>query len=87
MIASSKTEHQNTTFIKSIRDLCSSSNPEVDFEKLVSEIEKQNQVFGEENDEGALEIIPSAIRQSIAFLTVGRLTPNFFAKEISVPIK
>jgi superfamily II DNA or RNA helicase len=47
MIASSKTQHQNTQFIKNIRDLCSSPNPESDFEKLIAEIERENQLLDE----------------------------------------
>lgn len=55
-------DNSNTQLIKSIRDLCSSLEPEFDFEKLVAEIEKQNQAFDEEpseKDETELEIVPS----------------------------
>ena len=56
---------RNTTapLIKNIRDLCSSPNPEVDFEKLVAEIEKENAVLETEDlaDEEVetLEVIPT----------------------------
>ena len=48
MIASSKTKTQNAPFIKNIRDLCSSPNPESDFEKLIAEIERENQLLDED---------------------------------------
>ena len=48
MIASSKTENKNASLIKSIRDLCSSPNPEADFETLIAEIERENQLLDED---------------------------------------
>jgi superfamily II DNA or RNA helicase len=60
MIASANTKHQNTNLIKRIRDLCSSPNPEADFEKLAAEIERQNEACEEEfEDEEIIEVIPS----------------------------
>jgi hypothetical protein len=40
--------NSNAPLIKSIRDLCSSPNPESDFEKLIAEIERENQLLDEE---------------------------------------
>ena len=60
LVAIKESTNSNAPLIKNIRDLCSSPNPEVDFEKLISEIEKQSQAFDEEISEEALEIIPSA---------------------------
>ena len=51
MLASSKTEHQSASLIKNIRDLCSSPTPEADFEKLIAEIERENQLLDEGIDE------------------------------------
>lgn len=49
MIDSSKnTSNSNAPLIKSIRDLCSSSNPESEFEKLIAEIERENQLLDED---------------------------------------
>lgn len=63
MIAASTRIKGNTNapFIKNIRDLCSSLNPEADFEKLVAEIERQNKAFEEEfeNEDKITEVIPS----------------------------
>ncbi len=56
MIASSKTENKSAPLIKSIRDLCSSPDSESDFEKLIAEIERENQLT-DELDTGTLEII------------------------------
>jgi superfamily II DNA or RNA helicase len=60
LVAIKESTNSNAPLIRNIRDLCSSPNPEADFEKLISEIEKQNQAFDEEISEEALEIIPSA---------------------------
>lgn len=49
MIASSKNAtNTNAPLIKSIRDLCSSPNPEADFEKLIAEIEEENELLDED---------------------------------------
>jgi superfamily II DNA or RNA helicase len=48
LIAASKNSNNtNSELIKSIRDLCSSPNPESDFEKLIAEIERENQLLDE----------------------------------------
>lgn len=63
MIRSLRQVTQSSTLIQSIRDLCSSPNPEVDFEKLVSEIEKQNEELENEeleSEEETTQVIPSA---------------------------
>ena len=61
MVTSLRQVTKSSELIKSIRDLCSSSNPEADFDKIISEIEKQNQAYDEELDseEGNFEVIPS----------------------------
>jgi len=49
MIASSKNaNNSNSPLIKNIRDLCSSPNPEFDFERLIAEIERENQLLDED---------------------------------------
>lgn len=53
------TGNSNTQLIKDIRDLCSSPNPEVDFEELIAEIEAQNEKPGSEEDVMP-EIVPAA---------------------------
>jgi superfamily II DNA or RNA helicase len=68
MIASSKNPlNTNAPLIKSIRDLCSSSDPEADFETLIAEIERENQLADEPDTESpdteTLEIIPEAINE------------------------
>lgn len=47
MITASKKENKNAPLIQSIRDLCSSPNPEADFETLIAEIERENQLLDE----------------------------------------
>jgi hypothetical protein len=57
MIASSSISSQsNANLIKSIRDLCSSPNPEADFETLVAEIEAQDAAL--DDDEIDVEAEP-----------------------------
>ena len=58
MIAASGNRcNSNTGLIKSIQDLCSSPNPEADFEKIVAKIEEQNAAL--DNDElGSNQEIP-----------------------------
>ncbi len=52
MIASSKNAtNSNTSLIKNIRDLCSSSYPETDFEKIITEIEQGNELLDDELSE------------------------------------
>ena len=46
--ASNNPSNSNNTLLKSIRDLCSSPNPESDFEKLIAEIERENQLLDED---------------------------------------
>jgi len=64
MIASSvKSNNSNAPLIKSIRDLCSSPNPESDFEKIVAEIEEQNATLDNDelsdNEEIAPDVVPA----------------------------
>ncbi len=62
MIASSRSETKSASLIKDIRDLCSSPNPESDFDKLTTEIERENERLEiEEIDvvEPDTEIIPN----------------------------
>jgi superfamily II DNA or RNA helicase len=64
MIAASKDiKNSNAHLIKSIQDLCSSPNPESDFEKIVAEIEEQNATLDNEelgdNEEIALDVLPT----------------------------
>ncbi len=47
MITASASKNKSTPLIKSIRDLCSSPNPEADFEKIISEVERENQLTDE----------------------------------------
>ncbi|MCL5611103.1 MAG: hypothetical protein M1485_00890, partial [Chloroflexi bacterium] len=51
VIASKNSANTNASLIKSIRDLCSSPNPESDFEKLIAEIERENQLLDEDIEE------------------------------------
>jgi len=62
LVASKERTNSNAGLIQNIRDLCSSSNPEADFEKLVSEIEKQNaEIENEEleSEEETTQVVPS----------------------------
>jgi len=62
MIASISYKTTHSQLLKRIQDLCSSSNPEADYEKLVSEIEKQNaEIENKELDgEGeTTQVVPS----------------------------
>jgi SAM-dependent methyltransferase len=59
--ASGNSKNSNAHLIQSIQDLCSSPNPESDFEKIVAEIEEQNATLNNEelgNDE---EIAPDVV--------------------------
>jgi len=47
--------------IQSIKVLCSSLNPESDFEKIVSEIEKQNVLISEDRFNGSGEIVTEVV--------------------------
>ncbi len=61
IIASAQTQVQNAPLLKSIRDLCSSPNPEADFDKLIAEIERENEEPDTETpDTEEPEIIPTA---------------------------
>ncbi len=54
------TNNSKSELIGSIRDLCSSPDPEADFDKIIADIERQNQAF--DNDEtGAEAPIPDVI--------------------------
>jgi hypothetical protein len=58
------TRHANNTtsqLIKSIRDLCSSPDPETDFEELVAEIEEQNAALDDEGIDAEAELIPEVV--------------------------
>ena len=46
--ASKNSANTSAPLIKSIRDLCSSPNPESDFEKIIAEIERENELFDED---------------------------------------
>ncbi len=62
MMRSLRQVTQSSTLIQSIRDLCSSPTPEVDFEKLVAEIERQNELLENEEPDGEekiTQVIPS----------------------------
>ncbi|MBK8420018.1 helicase-related protein [Candidatus Villigracilis saccharophilus] len=48
LISARDVRNSTTSLIKSIRDLCSSPNPESDFEKLITEIERENQLLDED---------------------------------------
>lgn len=52
--ASKNPANSNAPLIKSIRDLCSSPNPESDFEKLIAEIERENQLLDEDLSEESI---------------------------------
>lgn len=61
MINSSKhsNHRENASFLKSIKDLCSSPNPESDFEALINEIERENELLdSEEPETEEPELIP-----------------------------
>jgi len=51
LVASRESTNSNVPLIKSIRDLCSSPNPEADFETLIAEIERENQLLDENVEE------------------------------------
>lgn len=62
LIASLRHITRSSALIRDLRDLCSSPNTEADFEKLVSEIEKQNEEIenkGIESEEETTQVIPS----------------------------
>jgi superfamily II DNA or RNA helicase len=66
LIAAKEPTNSNSPLIKSIRDLCSSSTPESDFERLIAEIERENQLLDEGIDEDepiaevdVVEIVPT----------------------------
>jgi superfamily II DNA or RNA helicase/SAM-dependent methyltransferase len=62
MIASSvKSNNSNAPLIKSIRDLCSSPNPESDFEKIVAQIQEQNAAVDNKEPGNGEEIAPDVV--------------------------
>jgi hypothetical protein len=74
MLSSIKPSYQNANapLIKSIRDLCSSPNPEADFETLIAEIERENQLADELDteapDTGTLDTEPLPALRSLGAL-------------------
>ncbi len=64
LAAASHVTNTNSPLIKSIRDLCSSPNPEADFEKIVAQIEQQNAALEDdkvdESEETTLSVVPTA---------------------------
>ncbi len=60
VVATKNSKNANAQLIKSIQDLCSSSDPEAEFEQLVAEIERQDQASEEElENEEIIEVIPT----------------------------
>ncbi len=69
--ASKNPSNTNALLIKNIRDLCSSNNPEADFEKLITEIERENQLLDEGIDEEQIteiEIIETPVKDELPAL-------------------
>ena len=69
--ATKNSKNTNATLIKSIRELCSSPNPEADFEKLISEVERENQLLDEGIDEEQIteiEIIETLVTDELPAL-------------------
>jgi hypothetical protein len=59
--ASANSKNSNAHLIKSIQDLCSSPNPEADFEKIVAGIEEQNAALENEELDDDEEIAPNVV--------------------------